>query len=79
MMSNTELLIQEIEVVKLTQAALAQVMAMCMMQDGNESIDWKIVNSAIVKRWSKSARERVLTMAWKVIEQAKHDALKGAE
>lgn len=73
-MTNTEVIVHEISVTKLTQSAVAEVCAMAMMRDGVDSIDWKAVNTAIVERWSMSGRERVLTMAWKIIERAKEAA-----
>lgn len=71
MTNFTEVILEDINIVKLTQPALAQVLAMAIMWDINNTVDWKAVNKAIVERWSKSARERVLTMAWKIVEQAR--------
>lgn len=73
-MTNTEIILYEITVTKLTQPAIAEICAMGMMRDGVDSIDWEVVNDAIVKRWSPAGRERVLTLAWKIIEQAQRAA-----
>ena len=62
----TQVILNEIENLKLKQADIAKTCAIAIMQDV-EDVDWKQVNAAIVKRWSKSARERVLTMAWKIV------------
>jgi hypothetical protein len=67
-MNNTDTIISGISEHKLTQPAIAVLCAKMMVRDGVDSIDWKQVNAEIVKRWSPSARERVLTMAWKIIE-----------
>jgi len=67
----TENILYEIEVVKLKQPAIAQILAMVIMAGQMEAVDWKEINKSIRKRWSLSARERVLTMAWKIVEQAK--------
>lgn len=71
----TQTLIEDISVVKLTQPAVAQVIAMVIINGDMNMVDWKTVNDAIKTRWSLSARERVLTMAWKIVEQAKAAAL----
>lgn len=70
MNTTTQTLLKEIKVVKLTQPALAQVIAMVILQREMSTVDWKQVNQAIGERWSLSARERVLTMAWKIVERA---------
>ena len=31
-----------------------------------EPIDWKVVNAAIVERWSRSGLNHIKTMAWKL-------------
>lgn len=69
-MNTTETILEEINVVKLTQPALAQVIAMVFLSGKREEVDWKVVNAAIKERWSVSARERVFTMAWKLAEKA---------
>ena len=71
----TQTLIEDISVVKLTQPAVAQVIAMVIINGDMNMVDWKTVNDTIKTRWSLSARERVLTMAWKIVEQAKAAAL----
>jgi hypothetical protein len=70
-MNNTDTIISGISEHKLTQPAIAVLCAKMMIRDGVDSIDWKLVNAEIVKRWSSSGRERVLTMTWKIIEQTK--------
>jgi hypothetical protein len=71
----TQTALEDITVVRLTQPAVAQVLAMIILSGEMDSVDWKAINAAIVKRWSSSARERVFTMAWKVVEEAKRTAL----
>lgn len=68
---DTAALLEEINVVKLTQPALAEVIAMVIIARRHSEVDWRKVNLAIKERWSPSARERVLTMAWKIVEDAK--------
>ena len=63
----TQTILNEIENLKLKQADVAKTCAIAIMQ-GIEGADWKKINAAIVRRWSLSARERVLTMAWKIVE-----------
>jgi hypothetical protein len=68
MNTTTETILEQINVVKLTQPALAQVLAMVILR--GESVDWKTVNAAIRNRWSGSARGRVLTLASRIVEDA---------
>ena len=63
----TQAILNEIENLKLKQADVAKMCAIAIMQ-GIERVNWEQVNAAIVDRWSYSARERVLTMAWKIVE-----------
>ncbi len=77
-MNNTDVLVYEITVTRLTQSAIAEICAMAMIRDGVNSIDWKIVNTAIKERWSASGMERVLTKAWKIIEDAQRVQLGAA-
>ena len=67
---TTEMLIEEIKVVKLKQPAVAEIIAMVIMNGNHHEVDWVKVNSAIVERWSPSARERVLEMAWTIVDKA---------
>ena len=64
----TQQIIYEIETLRLNQRAVADTCSIAIVQGGG---DWPKINAAIVKRWSLSARERVLTMAWKIVEGAK--------
>jgi hypothetical protein len=66
--NTTDTIINEIENLKLKQADVSKTCAIAIM---NNDGDWKRINAAIVKRWSKSGRERVLTMAWKIVEGVK--------
>jgi len=63
----TGTILNEINVLKLKQAEVAKTCAIAIQTAMNE-VDWKAVNDAITERWSLSARERVLTMAWKIVE-----------
>ncbi len=71
----TKTILDEIANKKLTQKDVAKTCALAIAYR-HEETDWKAVNEAIVARWSKSARERVLTMAWKIVEEWKA-ALRG--
>ena len=62
----TQTVINEIEVLRLRQKQVAKTCAVIIASQVDA--DWKAINAAIVKRWSLSARERVLSMAWKMIE-----------
>lgn len=64
----TQTILNEISNLKLHQADVAKTCAIAIVSDMNGT-DWKSINEAIVKRWSASARERVLTMAWKIVEE----------
>ena len=64
----TNQIIYEIETLKLNQRAVADTCSIAIVQG---DADWIAINAAIVKRWSLSARERVLTMAWKIVEGTK--------
>lgn len=64
----TATVLNEINALKLKQADVAKTLAIIIKTDMN-CADWKSINSAIVERWSKSARERVLSMAWKIVEK----------
>lgn len=70
----TTSILEDIQVVKLTQPAVAQVLAMVILSGYMDTVDWKAINTAIRERWSQSARNRVMTMAWKIVEQAKRAA-----
>ena len=70
-MTWTEAILEDINVVRLTQPNVAQLIAAVILAGEIESVDWKEVNAAIQKRWSHSARNRVMTMAWKIVEQAR--------
>ena len=70
-MTWTEAILEDINVARLTQPNVAQLIAAVILAGEMESVDWKEVNAAIQKRWSASARNRVMTMAWKIAEQAR--------
>jgi hypothetical protein len=63
----TAVILHEINVARLNQAEVAKTCAIAIRQ---QDADWHKINAAIVERWSSSARERVLTMAWKIVEAA---------
>lgn len=67
----TKTVLDEIQNLKLKQRDIAKTCALIIMSQ--VEADWKAINEAIVKRWSKSARERVLGMAWKMIEKRSFD------
>jgi hypothetical protein len=61
----TAVILHEINVARLNQAEVAKT---CAIAIGQNSGDWHKINAAIVERWSPSARERVKTMAWKIVD-----------
>lgn len=67
--TTTDYILVEIEENKKTQPAIAKTLASVIMCGKINNVDWKKINAAIVERWSPSARERVLTMAWKIVEK----------
>lgn len=40
-------------------------------EERGETVDWRRMNDAIVKRWSMSGLNRIKTLAWKKVEQWK--------
>ena len=68
----TKTVLDEISNPKLKQRDIAKTCAIIITS--RVEADWKAINEAIVKRWSPSARERVLGMAWKMIEKRSFDA-----
>lgn len=64
----TQAILNEINNLKLHQKDVA-IMCALAIANNRDQVDWKAVNEAIVSRWSKSARERVLTMAWNIVEK----------
>ena len=67
----TETILNEINVLLLKQKEVAKTCALIIIS--KVDADWKKINEAIKKRWSASARERVLIMAWKMIEKQSFD------
>lgn len=67
----TDTVLNEINFLKLKQKEVAKTCALIIMS--NVDVDWKQINEAIKNRWSVSARERVLGMAWKMIERKSFD------
>ena len=65
----TKTILDEIANKALHQADVSKTIALVFLSGQREQVDWKLVNSAIVTRWSQSARERVLSMAWKIAEE----------
>ena len=63
----TATVLSEIENKQLKQKDIAKTCVIIIIS--GVDADWEAINAAIVKRWSKSARERVLTMAWKMVEK----------
>lgn len=63
----TETVLHEIKDLRLKQKQIAKTCAV-IISSGVDA-DWKAINAAIVERWSLSARERVLKMAWRKVER----------
>lgn len=62
----TQTALHEINVLRLKQKDVAKTLAVII--ESRVEADWIQINLAITERWSLSARERVLGMAWKMIE-----------
>jgi hypothetical protein len=62
----TETLLEEINVLKLTQEDVAITYALALRDRDN--VDWPRVNAAIVERWSLSGLKRIKRVAWKKAE-----------
>jgi len=65
----TLFLINEISMPEIHQKNIAKTYALAIMS--SEKIDWKVVNKAIISRWSISGLERIKKMGWKIIEKKK--------
>lgn len=57
-------LLNEIGIKEITQRQLAQTYALSLRSSERDSIDWKKVNEAIIKRWSFSGLNRIKNWAW---------------
>ena len=68
----TKTVLDEISNPQLKQRDIAKTCALIIMS--KVEADWKAINAAIVERWSPSARERVLGMAWRMIEKRSFEA-----
>ncbi len=66
-------ILQEINEYKLTQPGIALTYAFCIRQQGE--VDFRVVNQAIIDRWSVSGLVRVKEMAWKHIEPDPKDKI----
>lgn len=73
---STDTILNKISHPKAKQKDVAELCAKAILENMN-GVDWKAINSGIVRRWSKSARERVLTMAWKIVEDAHRFQMRG--
>lgn len=58
----TETLLNEINVLKLTQKQVALTYALAIRYP--EGVDWPRVNQAIIERWSNHGLTQVKRMAW---------------
>lgn len=58
----TETLLNDIRLKEMTKRSLAQTYALALRSP--EPTNWKRVNEAIIKRWSRSALEDIKRMAW---------------
>jgi len=52
---------------KATQKTVALTYAFALIS--SEKIDFKKINQLIIKRWSLSGLDRVMKMAWKLVEE----------
>jgi len=62
----TNVLLREISDKHFTQKSVALTYAMAI--NSSEQKNWKAINDAIIKRWSRSGLDRIKKMAWKRIE-----------
>lgn len=69
----TGTLLNDISIPEMTKRSLAQTYALALRS--SEKTDWKIVNEAIIKRWSMSTLKDIKKMAWsgKCFEPPKGD------
>ncbi len=63
-------LLEEIANKQIKQKDIALTYAMSIVS--SESVDFEVVNAAIIDRWSKSGLNRIKNMAWKIINYAKN-------
>ncbi len=51
---------------EITQRQIAQTYRMTIesVHAGVDTVDWRVINEAIVKRWSATGLERIKGMAW---------------
>lgn len=62
-------MLNEIGMDEITEDDIAQTYAMSICSSEAKSlIDWKKVNDAIQKRWTKKGLDRVKRKAWKIID-----------
>ena len=62
-------LLDEIAEPKYTHTGIAATYAMAICS--SDTVDWKAVNRAIVKRWSISELMRIKRQAWRLIDESK--------
>jgi hypothetical protein len=61
MSGTTGILLDAISYERNTQADVAQTYAWAIQRG---DADWRVVNEAIIERWSKSGLSRIKRMAW---------------
>lgn len=66
LMDVEEVVLQEIADKRMNRNTVALTLAFGLRQ--NDDLDWKKINQAILKRWSKSGREYILKRAWGLVE-----------
>ena len=58
-----QFILQEISVERMKRKDVAMTYAL-IMRDQRDEVDWAVINSAIVARWSPSALEFIKDQAW---------------
>jgi len=60
-------LLGEIAMPELKQKDIALTYALAFRT--HDTVDWRVVNEAIIARWSVSGLQRIKTMAWKLHDE----------
>ena len=61
-----KLILEELQNTAFVKRSIASTYAHCIIQQ--EDVDFRVVNNAIINRWSKSGLVRQKEKAWKLLE-----------
>ena len=59
----TNVILDEIKDIKFKRKNIAKTYALAI-KSSEDSINWKIINEAIINRWSRSGLEYIKNLAW---------------